>query len=68
MNNNSKGAISIRNVTKIYDPDGVNVMAVDDCSLEISSGEVTKPETINWNTNCKSVVVALKLEVILYIS
>jgi len=38
--NNSKGAISIRNVTKIYDPDGVNVMAVDDCSLEIASGEV----------------------------
>lgn len=36
----SKGAISIRNVTKIYDPDGVNVMAVDDCSLEIGSGEV----------------------------
>ena len=36
----SKGAISIRNVTKIYDPDGVNVMAVDDCSLEIDSGEV----------------------------
>ena len=38
--NNSKGAISIRNVTKIYDPDGVDVMAVDDCSLEISAGEV----------------------------
>jgi NitT/TauT family transport system ATP-binding protein len=38
--NTSKGAISIRNVTKIYDPDGVNVMAVDDCSLEIGSGEV----------------------------
>jgi len=37
---NSKGAISIRNVTKIYDPDGVNVMAVDDCSLEIAAGEV----------------------------
>ena len=36
----SKGAISIRNVTKIYDPDGVNVMAVDECSLEIDSGEV----------------------------
>jgi NitT/TauT family transport system ATP-binding protein len=35
-----KGAISIRNVTKIYDPEGVNVMAVDDCSLEIASGEV----------------------------
>jgi len=37
---NAKGAISIRNVTKIYDPDGVNVMAVDDCSLEIAAGEV----------------------------
>ena len=37
---NSRGAISIRNVTKIYDPEGVNVMAVDDCSLEIAAGEV----------------------------
>ena len=36
----TKGAISIRNVTKIYDPEGVNVMAVDDCSLEIVPGEV----------------------------
>ena len=36
----SRGAISIRNVTKIYDPEGVNVMAVDDCSLEIPAGEV----------------------------
>lgn len=36
----SKGAISIRNVTKIYDPEGVNVMAVDNCSLEIAAGEV----------------------------
>lgn len=36
----SKGQISIRNVTKIYDPGGVNVMAVDDCSLEIAPGEV----------------------------
>lgn len=35
-----QGAISIRNVTKIYDPEGVNVLAVDDCSMEISSGEV----------------------------
>ena len=34
------GAISIRNVTKIYDPEGVNVLAVDDCSLEIGAGEV----------------------------
>ena len=37
---NSRGAISIRNLTKIYDPDGVNVMAVDNCSLEIAAGEV----------------------------
>lgn len=36
----AQGAISIRNVTKIYDPDGVNVMAVDNCSLEIGAGEV----------------------------
>ncbi len=36
----SVGAISIKNVTKIYDPEGVNVMAVDDCSLEIAAGEV----------------------------
>ena len=36
----TQGAISIRNVTKIYDPEGVNVMAVDDCSLEIAAGEV----------------------------
>ena len=34
------GAISIKNVTKIYDPGGVNVMAVDNCSMEIASGEV----------------------------
>ena len=37
---NRRGAISIRNLTKIYDPDGVNVMAVDNCSLEIAAGEV----------------------------
>ncbi len=35
-----RGAISIRNVTKIYDPEGVNVMAVDNCSMEIQAGEV----------------------------
>ena len=34
------GALGIRNVTKIYDPEGVNVLAVDDCSLEIAPGEV----------------------------
>lgn len=35
----SGGAISIRNVTKVYDPDGVNVLAVDNCSLDIAPGE-----------------------------
>ena len=39
-NLNSRGALSIRNVTKIYDPEGVNVMAVKDCSMEIAAGEV----------------------------
>ncbi len=37
---NLKGALSIRNVTKVYDPGGANVMAVDDCSMEIAAGEV----------------------------
>jgi NitT/TauT family transport system ATP-binding protein len=36
----SKGAISIRNVSKIYDPEGINVVAVDSCSLEIAPGEI----------------------------
>ncbi len=36
----AEGRLSIRNVTKIYDPEGVNVMAVDDCSMEIAAGEV----------------------------
>lgn len=35
-----RGAISIRNVTKIYDPEGVNVLAVDNCSMEVDAGEV----------------------------
>jgi NitT/TauT family transport system ATP-binding protein len=36
----TKGKISIRHVSKTYDPEGVNVLAVDDCSLEIAPGEV----------------------------
>ena len=40
MEKNTRGALSIRNVTKIYDPEGVNVMAVDNCSMEIAAGEV----------------------------
>ncbi|MBU2531948.1 MAG: ABC transporter ATP-binding protein [Alphaproteobacteria bacterium] len=41
MNNNGplEGRISIKNVSKIYDPDGAKVLAVDDCSLEIEPGE-----------------------------
>jgi NitT/TauT family transport system ATP-binding protein len=35
----ARGRISIRNVTKIYDPDGVNVLAVDNCSMEVAAGE-----------------------------
>ncbi len=35
-----QGALSIKNVTKVYDPEGVNVKAVDDCSMEIDGGEV----------------------------
>ncbi len=33
------GTLSIRGVSKVYDPDGVNVLAVDNCSLEIGAGE-----------------------------
>jgi NitT/TauT family transport system ATP-binding protein len=33
------GQISVRNVCKTYDPQGVNVCAVDNCSLEIAAGE-----------------------------
>jgi NitT/TauT family transport system ATP-binding protein len=35
----ARGAISIRSVTKIYDPDGAKVLAVDNCSMEIEAGE-----------------------------
>jgi NitT/TauT family transport system ATP-binding protein len=33
------GAVSIRNVSKTYDPLGVNVLAVDNCSVDIAAGE-----------------------------
>lgn len=39
MSKAKEGKISIQHVTKIYDPDGVNVCAVDNCSLEIAAGE-----------------------------
>jgi len=35
-----RGALKIQNATKIYDPEGVNVMAVDNCSMDIKAGEV----------------------------
>jgi NitT/TauT family transport system ATP-binding protein len=35
----SRGKISIKNVSKVYDPDGAKVLAVDDCSMEIAAGE-----------------------------
>lgn len=34
-----RGAISIKNVTKIYDPDGARVLAVDNCCMEVEAGE-----------------------------
>ena len=36
----TRGQISIKDVVKIYDPDGAAVMAVDHCSLEIAAGEI----------------------------
>lgn len=33
------GKLSIRNVTKIFNPEGANVLALDRCSLEIEAGE-----------------------------
>jgi NitT/TauT family transport system ATP-binding protein len=36
----SRGALSIDNVVKIYDPAGAAILAVDHCSLEIPAGEL----------------------------
>ena len=35
-----RGAITIDDVVKIYDPEGAAVLAVDHCSLEIGAGEI----------------------------
>ncbi len=35
----AEGALSIQKVHKIYDPEGVHVVALEDCSLEIAAGE-----------------------------
>jgi len=34
-----RGQLSIRNVIKVYDPDGASVLAVNDCSMEVAAGE-----------------------------
>lgn len=34
------GQLSIRQVSKIYDPDGVNIKALENCSLEIPAGDI----------------------------
>jgi NitT/TauT family transport system ATP-binding protein len=39
INAEARGRISIRNVSKVYDPDGAKVLAVDNCSMEIEPGE-----------------------------
>lgn len=39
MSKATQGKISIRHVGKVYDPDGLNVCAVDDCNLELGAGE-----------------------------
>jgi NitT/TauT family transport system ATP-binding protein len=36
----TRGALSLKEVVKIYDPDGARVMAVDHCSLEVEAGEI----------------------------
>jgi len=36
---NSEGRITIDHVSKVYDPEGVNVGALDDCCVEIEPGE-----------------------------
>jgi NitT/TauT family transport system ATP-binding protein len=36
----ARGSIAIRNVSKVYDPDGVNVLAIENCSVEIAPGEL----------------------------
>jgi ABC-type nitrate/sulfonate/bicarbonate transport system ATPase subunit len=35
-----RGALSIRSVGKVYDPDGASVLALDDVSLEVGAGEL----------------------------
>ena len=36
---NGEGRISVRDVEKVYDPEGVNVCALEECNMEIEPGE-----------------------------
>lgn len=38
-NQNGEGRISVKDVEKIYDPEGVNVLALEECDMEIEPGE-----------------------------
>lgn len=37
--NTMEGYLQVKNAVKVYDPEGVNVCAVDNCSFEIEAGE-----------------------------
>jgi NitT/TauT family transport system ATP-binding protein len=36
-----RGALAIRGVSKVYDPEGAGIVAIDDCSLDIAPGEIS---------------------------
>jgi NitT/TauT family transport system ATP-binding protein len=36
---NAQGRISVKDVEKVYDPEGVNVLALEKCNMEIEPGE-----------------------------
>lgn len=40
MHAGARGAIRIKDVVKVYDPEGTAVVAVDHCSLDIAPGEI----------------------------
>ena len=36
----ARGALTIDNAVKLYDPDGARVLAVDHCSFDVAPGEI----------------------------
>ncbi|HUC69009.1 MAG TPA: ABC transporter ATP-binding protein [Stellaceae bacterium] len=36
-----RGALAIRRVSKVYDPNGARIVAIEDCSLDIAPGEIS---------------------------